>query len=235
MQPDLVALQEVSLVNDNAAWLAGQLGFDHLYLSPKRGPDSHKEGIAILSRLPIEAQDTLDLLGQGRVAQCIQVTDSAQTVFFANGHLFWQPGNSQARLQQVERLLAWLDEFRGDHPVMICGDFNGTPDTQAIQKMYQRYRSAYVHIHGTEPVYTCPTPLTRSLLSQLRTLRSYFVYLRPQHINPFWRGTLDYIFVDPSIQVSDCQIILNKPAPNHPNLYPSDHFGLYANLKTGVL
>ena len=235
VMPDLVTLQEVSLGIDNAGWLAGQLGFDYLYISPKLGSDRHQEGIAILSRLPFVAQDTLDLLGQGRVAQCVQIRGGDHTILFANGHLFWQPGDSETRLNQVRRLLAWLGEIRGEHPVVICGDFNGTPETQAIQEICQQYASAYASIHGTEPAYTCPTPRKRSFLSQLNTLRSYFMYLRPQHINPFWRGTLDYIFVDPRLQVKDCQIILNMPSLTHINIYPSDHFGLYAELDTGVL
>jgi endonuclease/exonuclease/phosphatase family metal-dependent hydrolase len=77
--------------------------------------------------------------------------------------------------------------------------------------------------------------LKRTIKSRLITLRSYLVYLRPQHINPFWRGTLDYIFVDSSVRVNACELILNRPAERRPSLYPSDHFGLYAELTIGAL
>src|SRR6478672_10854527 len=43
-----------------------------------------------------------------------------------------------------------------------------------------------------------------------------------------WRGTLDYIFINRAVQVQNCQLILNQPAPNSRTLYPSDHFGMMA-------
>jgi endonuclease/exonuclease/phosphatase family metal-dependent hydrolase len=235
-QPDLLALQEINLPTENAAWLAGQLGMDHLYITPKSGPEGRKEGIAILSRLPIRAGKSLVLPGeQGRVAQCVEVTVGEYTLYFANVHLFWQPGESETRQQQVDALIAWLKGVSGNFPTIVCGDFNATPETGAIQTMYRNFRSAYAAVHGHEPAYTCPTPLKRTLKSRLVTLRSYFVYLRPQHINPFWRGTLDYIFTSPSIQVNTCQVILDQPAERRKSIYPSDHFGLYADLTIGAL
>ena len=236
VQPDLIALQEVNLPTENSAWLAGQLGMQHRYITPKSGPESQSEGIAILSRLPIQAAQSLVLPGpQGRVAQCVEVLAGEIPVYFANGHFFWQPGESETRDRQVEMLLSWIKDISGSYPTIICGDFNATPETGAIQSMYRHFRSAYLTMHGREPAFTCPTPLKRTLKSRLITLRSYLVYLRPQHINPFWRGTLDYIFVGSSIRVNACELILNRPAEHHPSLYPSDHFGLYADLTPGAL
>jgi hypothetical protein len=57
----LIALQEVALPENNARWLADQLGGYSVYLCPKTGNKHDKEGIAILSRLPIEREATLDL------------------------------------------------------------------------------------------------------------------------------------------------------------------------------
>jgi endonuclease/exonuclease/phosphatase family metal-dependent hydrolase len=236
VQPDLIALQEVNLPTKNSAWLAGQLGMQHQYITPKSGPESHSEGIAILSRLPIQAAQSLELPGpQGRVAQCVEVLAGDMPLYFANGHFFWQPGESETRDRQVERLLSWIRDISGSLPTIICGDFNATPETGAIQTMYRQFRSAYLTMHGREPAFTCPTPLKRTLKSRLVTLRSYFVYLRPQHINPFWRGTLDYIFNDPSSRVTACDLILNQPAERRPSIYPSDHFGLYADIAPGAL
>lgn len=236
VQPDLVALQEINLPSKNATWLAGQLGMQHMYFTPKSGPEGQSEGIAILSHLPIQAAQSLELPGpQGRVAQCVEVLAGEIPVYFANGHFFWQPGESETRERQVDMLLSWIKDLTGSYPTIICGDFNATPETDAIQTMYRHFRSAYLSMHGREPAFTCPTPLKRTLKSRLVTLRSYFVYLRPQHINPFWRGTLDYIFVDPSSQVNACEVILNQPAEHRSSLYPSDHFGLFADITPGAL
>jgi len=228
--PDLVALQEVRLPNNPAQWIADQLGFQHVVLAPKTGFESNREAIAILSRLPIEEHATLDLVGQQRVAQYIKVRLRSQTLIIINGHLYWQPGESKVRLKQVERIFEWMKEIPGNPHCIICGDFNSTPETDAIQQMRLDFNSAYATIHGEEPEYTCPTPLPRSARSQLRTFLGFFLLFRSKHLNTKWRGTLDYIFVDPRLRVMDCKVILNQPSPENPIIYPSDHFGLCATI-----
>lgn len=234
LNPDLVALQEVQLPHNPAEWLARQLGMQHCFLSSKTGFEASREGLAILSRWPFSTQSTLDLQGQQRVAQRVQVEIDSQALILANTHLYWQPGNSAARLKQAGSLIRWLMPFSSDFPVVICGDFNGTPETTALAVMRQHYRSAYAAIHGREPDYTCPTPLPRSTWSTLRTLLGFFLLLRPQQLRLQWRGTLDYIFVNQLIHLNDCRVVLDQPSPRDARIYPSDHYGLFANLNVGA-
>jgi endonuclease/exonuclease/phosphatase family metal-dependent hydrolase len=231
LRPDLVALQEVSLPENNALWLANQLGFPHVYLSPQTGKMGQEEGIAIISRMPFEYQATLDLKTQYRVAQCVQVRVGSQPLIFANGHFFWQPGESPERQQQVELFMVWLDSLRVDAPLVVCGDFNATPESASIEHMRQRLVSAYAARHNHEPDYTSPTPLPHSKPELLRTILRYARYIKVGELRKSWQGTLDYIFVDSSIKVLDCQIVLDQPAPDNPQIYPSDHFGLAATLE----
>jgi endonuclease/exonuclease/phosphatase family metal-dependent hydrolase len=228
--PDLVALQEVRLPQNPARWLADQLGFKYIYLSPKAGFERNHEAIAILSRLPFESQATLDLRGQNRVAQFVQIRMGDQPVIIANGHFYWQPGESTVRLQQVERLIEWLKSIPLNPASIVCGDFNSTPETAAVRRMHQDFSSAYAAIHGTEPEYTCPTPLPRSVWSQLRTFLGFFLLARSKHLNSKWRGTLDYIFFDSRLKAINCQVILDQASPDNHEIYPSDHFGLCATL-----
>ena len=58
LQPDLIALQEVVLPDNTAQWIADQLGGYSLHLMPKTGGRGRREGLAILSRLPVEAHPT---------------------------------------------------------------------------------------------------------------------------------------------------------------------------------
>lgn len=234
LQPDLIALQEVQLPLNPAGWLADQLGMQHIFLSPKTGFESAREGIAILSKLPFSAHSTLPLEGQQRVAQYVQVDLDGQGLVFANTHLYWQPGNSATRLRQTGALISWLQSFQNESPVVICGDFNGTPETTALTVMRQHYRSAYAAVHQHEPDFTCPTPLPRSAWSTLRTLLGFLFLLRPQHLRLDWRGTLDYIFVNQHVRVNDCRVVLDQPAPQNLRVYPSDHFGIFANLSIGA-
>jgi endonuclease/exonuclease/phosphatase family metal-dependent hydrolase len=230
LEPDLVALQEVDIRSNNALWLAGELNLRHIHLSQKTGEAGEREGIAILSRLPFEKIDTLDLRTQNRIAQYGQVRIDGQVLVIANAHLYWQPGESIERLEQARLLLEWLQNSHGDVAQVLCGDFNGTPNTVAIRSIKERYRSAYEAIHGHEPEYTTPTPLRRSKKAMLRTLLGFLPNLRLSGFELNWRGTLDYIFVNEQVEVRDCRLMLNQPAKDDARLYPSDHFGLYAIL-----
>ncbi|OGO34325.1 MAG: hypothetical protein A2W35_19420 [Chloroflexi bacterium RBG_16_57_11] len=231
LSPDLIALQEVHLPQNPARWLAEQLDYPHFVLSPKLGRSESREALAIITRLPLEDASVLDLGGQDRIAQRVFVNLEESTLYLANCHLYWQPGESVARMRQAERLQNWLSGFPGDPPGIVCGDFNGTPETLAIQLMRQRFLSAYAALHGKEPDYTCPTPLPRSTWSVTRTFLGFFLLIRPQHIKLNWRGTLDYIFVDPRLQVIHSQVVLDQPSRENPRIYPSDHFGVYAEIE----
>jgi len=229
LQPDVIALQEVSLPHNNARWLAEQLGGYHVYTASKTGALGAHEGIATLSRLPVEESHTLALGTQSRVAQVTQVRLGRRIIALVNGHFLFHVYDHIQRTQQVQRVLTWLRLDASALPIVACGDFNATPEMRTIQLMKESFISAYEAIHGHEPDWTCPTPLayapdgTRKGLKRL----SNFILKRRAAI---WHGTLDYIFVDGNFAVQRCDVILDQPAPHDPTLYPSDHVGLYAEV-----
>ncbi len=231
-QPDLLGLQEVKLPEDTSAWLAEQLSLPYVHLvpqqnsSPEGGP---LHGVAILSRYPFKHQATLDLQSQGRVAQYVQVEVGGQPLVFCNGHYYWYPGPTPERVKQLRLLLDWLNALPSEMPIVAVGDFNGTPETPAIALMRERFTSAYPAYHTHEPDYTCPTPLGQRGLQ--RWLRKKLLNLWANRTLRDWHGTLDYVFVSQHWQVRDCRLILTSPAPHDRTLYPSDHFGIAAELK----
>lgn len=231
LQPDLVALQEVSVPADNAHWLAKQLGLSHVYQTPKAGKAGKKEAIAISSRFPFEAQGSLDLQTQDRVAQYVKIRVGDQSVVISNGHFFWQPGESPGRQRQIERLVDWLGQVPGKQGMVICGDFNATPDSTSIAIMRQHFTSVYAAQHGHEPEYTTPTPLPRSKLLMVRIFFEFIRYMNPTQFRLDWQGTLDYIFINSGLRVLDSQVVLNQPSQDDSTLYPSDHYGVLAVLE----
>jgi endonuclease/exonuclease/phosphatase family metal-dependent hydrolase len=232
LSPDLIGLQEVTdpLGTSTAHWLAGELGGYSVFVSPKTGRGRTREGVAILSRLPVERQAELDLRSQQRTAQFVQVRVGGRPLVFVNGHYYWLPGADAARLRQVERLLDWLRAFPPDTPVIACGDFNGTPESRAIALMRQYFASAHVTRHGREPDYTCPTPLVTGRPIRSTVARG-LLWLFSNRPGEPWRGTLDYIFISPQLRVIECEVILDRSAPHDPGLYASDHLGLAATLE----
>jgi endonuclease/exonuclease/phosphatase family metal-dependent hydrolase len=222
-QPDLVSLQEVYLPIGQARWLRSQINSRisgkssrPYYLIQKRRQNALRgyfEGIAILSKLPILAHDSVDLGYGGRVALRINVElPSRQTLDFIAVHFHHKAEDREARLEQAMRLTGWLQEKNPVSRQIVAGDFNETPEGPAIQHMKSNFRSAFVEARGYEPVATFPT----ALVSQSNG----------------WSGCLDYIFISKFAgRVTDAQIFCRKPAPEDPKLYPSDHVGLLAKLQ----
>jgi len=231
LNADVIAMQEVHLKEKTAEWLAKEAGYAHLFITPKTTPRKAQEGIALLSRLPFQTTYKLDLGSQGRVAQAVGLKLHGSEFIIANGHYFWQPGESAERVHQVEKMLIWLNELAGDSFRITCGDFNATPDTQAIELISRQYHSAHQIMHGAEPAKTVPTPLPRSRLAIFFTLLWFGRYLRWQDFSLNWSGTLDYIFVDPRLKVIECQVVLNHPHPDKRRIYPSDHYGIYTRIE----
>ena len=228
LQPDLIALQEVVLPDNTAQWIASQLKDYSLHLTPKTGGRGRREGLAILSRLPVEAHERFSFEHQGRVAQRVIVQYAGQPWIFANAHLYWHPIDDRTRRAEIQALLKWLPS-----PAILCGDFNAEPHYASISMVRQRFQSAYAVANGREPDYTCPTPLYRGPAPRhaARRVALRFAGWLARRRNEAWRGTLDYIFVDPAIEVGECRIAFDRPAPHNRRIYPSDHFGLTATLQ----
>ncbi len=241
LSPDLIAMQEVTLQGkrSNAHWVADELNRLNpapekirpyeVFLCPKTGMYARKEGLAVLSRFPVRHHEQLDLLTQNRVAQIVRFRLAGSELLLVNAHFFWHPGESPERQAQVELLLDFLDTQPVELPVVICGDFNGTPGTPAIERMREYFDSAHNIVHKREPEYTAPSPLPQSPKYRLRNAVAWAMRKRPKP-DPEWRGTLDYIFVDPRLHAEACEVVLNRPADDDPRIYPSDHFGLFAKI-----
>jgi endonuclease/exonuclease/phosphatase family metal-dependent hydrolase len=240
LKADIIALQEVTLkgLSSNAHWIAEELNLRkaenenlyNIYLCPKTGKKENIEGIAILCRFPVKRHEKLDLLTQNRVAQLLEFRLNGETLMLVNGHFFWEPGESSERKAQIELLLDWLDTQPAEIPVVVVGDFNGSPDTPSINLMRNYFDSAHRVVHGDEPEFTCPSPLPKSARLKFRILIGWRLGDRPKP-DPKWRDTLDYIFVDPRLSTDKCQVVLDQPDENSNNIYPSDHFGIYARIK----
>ena len=216
---DLVGFQEVSikvgpkdqaqLIADAVNAVSNQLAY-RVYFTPTRELTKDQEGIAILSRLPVESFESIALPGPWRVAQRITVRQAGRLLCFANTHLHHEPWRDESiRLPQAAALMDWVNAHAC--PSVISGDFNAEPDSTTILHIKQSHRSAYESVHGTEPDLTYPTPL---------------VVPTPAHTN-----TIDYLFYSPeALQVTACEKIGTQSAPHDPTLYPSDHYGLCAEL-----
>lgn len=230
LDPDVITLQEVSVAEDNAVWLARQLGDYSVHMSPKTGARRRREAVATLARLPVLEHRTLAFGHQGRVAQRLVVRQGDVPWTVVNAHLHWSLYDDRTRRRQVQRLLDWMP---AGQPLVLCGDFNAQPHYQAVRLLSRRMVSVLSLPHPQH--HTFPTPLKRGpgVRHKLRAASIRAMGLaRHRRLEP-WRGTLDYIFVDPSVAVVHAGRVLDQPAAHDPQLYPSDHMGLLADLLPG--
>jgi endonuclease/exonuclease/phosphatase family metal-dependent hydrolase len=240
LDSDIIALQEVSLKDSlsTAHWIADELNqmnpgkeiVYQVYLCPRSGNESESEAIAILSRLPVKRHQTIDLKTQNRVAQIVELKLTDGPLLIVNSHFYWKVGESETRKDQIELLLDYLDLQPPEIPVLVVGDFNCEPGMPSIDLMRRYFDSAHRAVHGKEPEFTYPTPLPKTHLDDFR-LNILHYFGKDSTAEPSWKGTVDYIFVDPRVNILDCRVVLDQPDPVNSRLYPSDHFGLYSLIR----
>ena len=218
--PDVLGLQEVDLVLDQGMWLSRQInkrlpGQPHYRIKHATNPDTRASyhSIATMSRIGFGEHEILDLMTFERVAQRFVFNCGERDFVFVNTHLHHPPEAQQERVDQLNHLLAWIDRDARQLPVVIAGDFNAyaDPPEPAVLLMKSRFRSAYETAHGREPEKTWTTPVNT--------------------YDPSPHGTLDYIFISEEFRVVDAGLAFDKPSALDPNVYPSDHLGLYAVLE----
>ena len=219
LRPDVIGLQEVDLQLDQGMWISRQInkrlpGEAHYRIKHATNTDTRASyhSIATLARVPFQEHEILDLMSFERVAQRMVFLCGERPFVFVNTHLHHPPEAQQERVEQLERLLGWLDRDLRGLPTVISGDFNAyaSPPEPAVQLMKARFRSAYEAVHGREPDKTWTTPVN--------------TYDDSPH------GTLDYIFVSEEFRIIDAGLAFDKPSAHDAQMYPSDHLGLFAEL-----
>eukprot|EP01017_Pseudomicrothorax_dubius_P008738 TRINITY_DN1288_c0_g1_i1.p1 TRINITY_DN1288_c0_g1~~TRINITY_DN1288_c0_g1_i1.p1 ORF type:complete len:270 (-),score=43.27 TRINITY_DN1288_c0_g1_i1:114-923(-) len=193
-----------------------QLKFHEIF---ELASDFRIDGNAILvneaaSKFEILKHETVHL-SHIRVAQRLLIAVGEKKVWFVNVHLHHVIEDEWVRVHQVEGLLLWLKgAVKEGDSVIIGGDFNATPDS-ATYKLLKKYgfQSAYALLNdGKEPEKTFPTGL-----------QAPFIDTDPP-------GTFDYLFIKGPITAKSVTIFGNKCKSDDPTIYPSDHYGLTADL-----
>jgi endonuclease/exonuclease/phosphatase family metal-dependent hydrolase len=217
LRPDLIAFNEVSVPLQTAKLLRdvaiATTGIPYKLVQQTRVNGLSKlEGEALLTRFPITETGNLDYRARDIVALVARVEIAERPVDFYVTHLYMSRGDDSLRLFQVQQLLGWIDT-RADIPArIVCGDFNATLDAPSAGLMASRFRSTQ-----TEP--TAFTPLADSDGTVSHPDR------------PRLDRCIDYIWVPGNIRVLASEVCFNKPSPNDPSLWPSDHAGVWADLQ----
>lgn len=234
LQPDVVALQEVrelpGKLPNTARTLATRAGLECAFASAAIPGADGDWGLAVLSRTPILEQATLDLPepepGERRILLSAQVSTPVGPVWIHDTHLNYRLQDGRQRELQVQAIHDQVAARAGDLPQILMGDFNARPESDEIRWLRGQttlggrrvfFQDAWICRHPSgEPGFTwaAANPYVAHFLDADRRL--------------------DYIFVTPERKdgrgrVHECRIVLDRP--DERGVYPSDHFGVYAEVQ----
>jgi endonuclease/exonuclease/phosphatase family metal-dependent hydrolase len=215
LQPDLIGLQECvfAVGQDRLLGAAGEGRYES-----RHGWAGRPEyGNAVLGKQPLALGEGERVdLGHNRSALRVAVAPAAgPPLHFAVTHLHHLVADEAVRVEQAQALIDWLAPFRG--PLILVGDFNADPTEPTYRLMGEAgFRSAYLAANGAEPAVTWPSGIEA-----------------PGMDTDGEAGCLDYIWVRGGVGVDVCALAFDRPAPDDPTLYPSDHFGLAARVRIG--
>jgi endonuclease/exonuclease/phosphatase family metal-dependent hydrolase len=216
LRPDLMAFNEVSIPLQSARGLrttaADLTGIDYNLVQQTRVNGLSKvEGEALLTRFAVIETGNLDYQTRDMVAQVARVLVAGEPLDVYVTHLFMSRGDDSLRLFQVQQLLAWIDA-RENVPCVVCGDFNASLDAPSARLMASRFR----------PTQTSPTAFTPLADHDGAVSHPYW---------PRMDRCIDYIWVSASIGVAASGVCFDRPSPDDPSLWPSDHAGVWADLE----
>jgi len=213
LKPDILALQEVVYPMDQERAIVG--GRPGTY-TVVRGWDEQPElGNSVLVRRPTAVvSSTRRDVRRGCSALRVDLrTDDGRAISVTTTHLYWPEKAQRKRARQGERVLRLIDRAPARDGEILLGDFNADAWEPVVKLIESAgFRSAHRLANGTEPAVTYPTPL---LTGADRPKRDRCV---------------DYVFVRGPLSVAACRLAYDQPSPEDSALFPSDHFGLVADL-----
>jgi endonuclease/exonuclease/phosphatase family metal-dependent hydrolase len=176
-------------------------------------------GNSLLVRESLATSDTARLeLGLNRAAHRakVRLSDGA-SVTVAVTHLHHLEPDEGLRDEQTRQLVEWMDAAPAADAQIVMGDFNAHPAESTYGRMAAAgFRSSYAEANGAEPAVTWPSGLQAPAMDTDGSPRC-----------------LDYIWIRGAVAVESARLAFDRPAPEDPTLYPSDHLGISAHLAIG--
>ncbi len=217
LQPDLLGLQEVVFVMQQDR-VIGAAGEGH-YAAIRGWAGRPEYGNSLLVRAPLAAGevDRLDLGRQRAAHRVVVEMPGGASTLVAVTHLHHVPADAATRDEQATALIDWLASGPPADAQIVIGDFNADPAEPAYARMGAAgYRSAFLEVNGAEPSVTWPSGLRAPAMDTDGEPRC-----------------LDYIWLRGAVRVVDARLVFDRPDPEDPTLYPSDHLGIAAHLQVG--
>jgi endonuclease/exonuclease/phosphatase family metal-dependent hydrolase len=237
LSPDVLALQEVGCLQgklpNQALTIAARVQYQAVWEPALKEASGYEEGVAILSRFPIEAHESLPLPGsdddEPRVVLMARVAFPGVSVNCYTTHLSYQMTHGLERERQVMALDEFVRRRPGAEPQIIMGDFNASSEHDEIRFLRglhtiggrrTAYQDAYLRVHRVESDGGVTWARRNPFTERHRWLE------RDRRV--------DYIFVTPPArdgrgEVKACSTVFDRPESD--GCFASDHFGVMADVQ----
>lgn len=242
LDPDLIGFQEAlrGPGRDQVAELLEGRGYQLDFVCaaalerPGHAFPKGEFGNAVASRWPIADREELRLPdagdGETRAALAVTVDAPVGPVGLTCTHLNWKFRHGAVRERQVVAVcdLALRRRPRGGFPPLLVGDFNAEPDSAEM-----RYVTGRQSLEGRSVAFLDAWP----------TAGDGGAGITWSNANPYARSALepdrriDYIFAGFPVRsgvgmLESCRVVCDD---GRDGIWPSDHFGVYAELRTEPL
>jgi endonuclease/exonuclease/phosphatase family metal-dependent hydrolase len=227
--PDVIGLQEVREapgVPNQAETLARALGYRHVFAPAVPFGGGH-EGLALLARENFAEHEARELPHAQPDERRVLLSARLGEVWVHTTHLNYRLHHGKQREDQVLAIDAAI-AARATNPQILMGDFNARPEADEMRFLRgltslagrrTYYQDAWLRLHPDEAGWTWAgaNPYTARL-----------EFLEPDR-------RLDYVYVTPQRRdgrgrIAECRIVLDHP--DGEGVFPSDHFGVLADVQT---
>lgn len=206
----------------------------------RRESGTFEFGNAVASRWPLRGREEQRLPDRGdaetRAALHVDVAAPFGPLAFTCTHLHWRFHHGDTRLRQVQALAARVIARRpkGGFPPLVVGDFNAEPEWDEIRYLTGGHaidgQTVYFHDAWRKAGRAAPHPGEPPGCTWSNRNRFARLALEPDR-------RIDYVFTGyPTAQglglVERCEVAFDDAADG---VWPSDHFGVYAELRTEAL
>lgn len=218
LQPDLMGLQECvyPMYQDRVIGAAGEAHY--AVLRAWAGRPEYGNSLLVRESLATRNVERLELGHNRSALRVVVALPTGRSLLAVVTHLHHVPADESIRRAQTDALVEWLDAAPATDARVVVGDFNAEPSEPAYGRMLEAgYASAHAAANGREPDVTWPSGLQGPAID-----------------TDGEPGCLDYIWVAGNTSVVSCRVVFDRPHPDDPGLYPSDHFGLSARIQVGA-
>jgi beta-glucosidase len=152
LAPDAIVLQEVlqhATLQNQAEWLAAELGYQVYFTSVDPEGRVHRYGNAVLTPHPVLARDqtALEPRDDGRNAGMLRIDVRGHAVNVYVTHLHHTAEGAAIRERQVTGLMDFIARTAGDAPGIVGGDFNALADAPELAALTRDYGDSFGLLH----------------------------------------------------------------------------------------